>query len=223
MINMEARGLSKVLKLPAGEVKALKDFSASFEARKRYAVTGPSGCGKSTLLYLLGLLDKPSGGEVFLNGTPTGALSPDALAAMRNQQLGFIFQFHFLLPELTVTENIILPALKRGVTEQEATQRSHGLLDEIGLRAKAGRFAWQLSGGEQQRVAVARSLINNPPVVLADEPTGNLDTANSQMVFELLSRACLSRGSTLIIVTHNPQLAARCDLTLRLQDGSLAE
>ena len=223
MINLEARGLSKVLRLPAGEVQALNSFSASFEAKKRYAITGPSGCGKSTLLYLLGLLDQPTSGELLIRGSSMKDLDPDALVALRNRMLGFVFQFHFLLPELTVVENIILPALKLGVERAEAERRAMVLLSEVGLQDKAGRFAWQISGGEQQRVAVARCLVNNPPIVLADEPTGNLDAANSQMIFDLLSRACLERGSTLIIVTHNPQLAALCDVCLKLIDGRLAE
>ncbi len=223
MINLQAIKLSKTLLLPSGEVPALVEFSASFEARKCYAVTGPSGCGKSTLLYLLGLLDTPTSGEIILHGIATGKISAETKTKLRNQNLGFVFQFHFLLPELTVTENIILPALKLGLPEEAATLRAQTLLKEIGLAQKADRLAWQLSGGEQQRVAVARCLINNPPVVLADEPTGNLDTHNSGLIFDLLSHACIDRGSTLIIVTHNSGLAARCDVALRLKDGKLVE
>ena len=223
MITLEVRNLSRTLVVPSGEVKALRDFSAHFEAKKRYAITGPSGCGKSTLLYLLGLLDKPTHGEVLLKGRPTRALSVDQTAALRNVSLGFVFQFHFLLPELTVLENVCLPGLKAGLTPEAAEGRALTLLKEVGLEAKASRFANQLSGGEQQRVAVARALINNPAIVLADEPTGNLDTTNSGLIFDLLSRSCLERGTTLIIVTHNPELAGRCDEVLRLADGARVE
>jgi len=223
MITLSAQKLYKTLSLPSGEVQALLGFSADFQERKRYAITGPSGCGKSTLLYLLGLLDNPTSGQIVLHGVSTQEMSPNERTHMRNKNLGFIFQFHFLLPELTVTENIILPALKLGIIEEEAIARANVLMRDIGLAEKSSRFAWQLSGGEQQRVAVARALINNPPVVLADEPTGNLDTHNSGLIFDLLSRCCIDRGSTLIIVTHNPLLAEKCDVILRLRDGRLLD
>ncbi len=219
MISLQARALSRTLAVGTGQIQALNDFSADFEASRRYAITGPSGCGKSTLLYLLGLLDKPSAGEIFLQGKPTAALSGTEMSLLRNRSLGFVFQFHLLLSELTVEENILLPAMKAGVAPELARQRAGELLRLIGLSEKASRLAHQLSGGEQQRVAVARSLVNNPAVVLADEPTGNLDSRNSEMVFELLGESCRARGATLIVVTHNPELAKRCDEVLHLVDG----
>lgn len=219
MMSFEARGISKTLVTAAGKVYALRSFSAKFEARRRYAIVGPSGCGKSTLLYLLGLLDIPGSGDIFLNGRPTVNLSAEEKTVLRNRQIGFVFQFHFLLPELTVVENILLPALKAGVEMSAARERVDGLLHAIGLYEKGERFAGQLSGGEQQRVAVARALVNNPSVVLADEPTGNLDSANSEIIFELLSRVTVEQGSTLVVVTHNAELAEHCDEVIRLKDG----
>jgi lipoprotein-releasing system ATP-binding protein len=221
-IVLEAVELSKTLNSPAGDVPALKNFSAQFKAQRSYALVGPSGCGKSTLLYLLGLLDTPTTGEILIEGRPTSNLSAKELSGFRNRFLGFVFQFHFLLPELTVMENIIAPALKRGTSFDEAAVRADVLLKTIGLKEKSLRMAYQLSGGEQQRVAVARALINEPRVVLADEPTGNLDSQNSVMVFDLLKDACKSRGATLVMVTHNRELATLCDETIPLIDGHRA-
>ena len=218
-VVMRAVGLSKTLQLPSGSSQALVHFSAEFVAGRRYAITGPSGCGKSTLLYLLGLLDEPTTGEIFLMNESAKDLDVDALAALRNRYLGFVFQFHFLLPELTVEENVMLPALKAGMEPKAAQARALELLAAVGLGAKAGRFAFQLSGGEQQRVAVARALVNNPRLVLADEPTGNLDSANSQAIFELLGHQAASLGATLVMVTHNETLAQMCDEVIALRDG----
>jgi len=221
MITLSAQKLYKTLSLPSGEVQALLGFSADFQERKRYAITGPSGCGKSTLLYLLGLLDNPTSGQIVLHGVSTQEMSPNERTHMRNKNLGFIFQFHFLLPELTVTENIILPALKLGIIEEEAIARANVLMRDIGLAEKSSRFAWQLSGGEQQRVAIARALINEPELLLADEPTGNLDSHTGEGIIELLKNLRAENKTTLIIATHDARVAAHAERVVELVDGQI--
>jgi lipoprotein-releasing system ATP-binding protein len=194
------------------------DFDAV--AGNTHAIVGPSGCGKSSLLYLLGLLDRPDEGEVYVAGEPFARVGDDARTAARNAHLGFVFQFHFLLPEFSAAENVMLPMRKRGALGEDAMQeRARELLDAVGLGEKAGRLATHLSGGEQQRVAIARALANEPPVILADEPTGNLDAKNSAIVFDLLARLARERGIAVVMVTHNPELAERCDRVLRMLDG----
>lgn len=215
-----AQNLSKTLRTPAGSVLALRDFSGSFESGRTYSIVGPSGCGKSTLLYLLGLLDAPTSGRLIVEGVEVEGLSPVALSALRNRSLGFVFQFHYLLPELTVTENLLLPLLKaNSLSLPAAHARVAEVLSAVGLSAKATRPAGALSGGEQQRVAVARALVNSPKIILADEPTGNLDAANSEKIFELLVHSTIATGAALIMVTHNPSLAARCDASIPMLDG----
>jgi len=200
-------------------VRALR--GVSFEARRGQvtAIVGPSGCGKSTLLYLLGLLDRPESGEILLDNRPLAKASDEERTALRNESIGFVFQFHFLIKELTARENVALPLRKSGAGEREALSRADDLLAKLGLGEKADRFANKLSGGEQQRVAIARALSNSPSLLLADEPTGNLDSANSEKVFELLMRFARDEEIAILLVTHNPDLAKRCDHCLPMQDG----
>ena len=200
-------------------VRALR--GVSFEARRGQvtAIVGPSGCGKSTLLYLLGLLDRPESGEILLDNRPVAKASDEERTALRNESIGFVFQFHFLIKELTARENVALPLRKSGAGEREALSRADDLLAKLGLGEKADRFANKLSGGEQQRVAIARALSNSPSLLLADEPTGNLDSANSEKVFELLMQFARDEEIAILLVTHNPDLAKRCDHCLPMQDG----
>ena len=194
----------------------------SFEARRGqvYAIVGPSGCGKSTLLYLLGLLDRPDGGEIEINGRVMSNHDDLARTAARGEHIGFVFQFHFLMLEFTALENVMMPMRKLGrLTPAAMRDRAHGLLDAVGLGAKTHRLGTQLSGGEQQRVAIARALANQPTILLADEPTGNLDVRNSNLVFDLLTRLAKENGQAVVLVTHNPEIAQRCDVTRPMRDG----
>lgn len=194
----------------------------SFQARRGqvYAIVGPSGCGKSTLLYLLGLLDRPDGGEIEINGRVMSNHDDLARTAARGEHIGFVFQFHFLMLEFTALENVMMPMRKLGRLSPSAMRdRAHGLLDAVGLGAKTHRLGTQLSGGEQQRVAIARALANQPTILLADEPTGNLDVRNSNLVFDLLTRLAKENGQAVVLVTHNPEIAQRCDVTRPMRDG----
>ena len=194
----------------------------SFEARRGqvYAIVGPSGCGKSTLLYLLGLLDQPDGGEISINGRLMSNSDDAVRTAARGEHIGFVFQFHFLMLEFSALENVMMPMRKLGRLSPEAmTDRAHQLLSSVGLGEKTHRLGTQLSGGEQQRVAVARALANQPSIILADEPTGNLDVKNSALVFDLLTQLAKENGQAVILVTHNPDIAARCDFTRPMRDG----
>ena len=194
----------------------------SFEARRGqvYAIVGPSGCGKSTLLYLLGLLDQPDGGEISINGRLMSNSDDAVRTAARGEHIGFVFQFHFLMLEFSALENVMMPMRKLGRLSPEAmTERAHQLLSSVGLGEKTHRLGTQLSGGEQQRVAVARALANQPAIILADEPTGNLDVKNSTLVFDLLTRLAKENGQAVILVTHNPEIAGRCDFTRPMRDG----
>ncbi len=201
----------------------LRGVSLEIEPRRAYAVEGPSGCGKSTLLYSLGLLDRPDAGEVRLGGVELSRASDDERSRVRASALGFVFQFHFLLPEFSALENLMLPMYRKGgLNESRMRDRATYLLDRVGLADKADRLASRLSGGEQQRVAVARALANAPSVVLADEPTGNLDGANAERVANLLVELARESDHAVIMVTHNPDIAARCDVRLTLSEGGLA-
>jgi len=202
--------------------RALSDIEFELERGEFVALIGPSGSGKSTLLNLLGLLDRPSSGRVLLDGVDTTALSEHELTAQRGKMLGFIFQFHHLLPAFTALENVLLPAWgQSGFPSRTARARATELLGRVGLAERLNRRTNQLSGGEQQRVAVARALVHSPPLVLADEPTGNLDTESSNQVFELMRRFNVERGTTFLVVTHDPRIAGRCDRVLEIVDGRL--
>jgi len=186
------------------------------------ALVGPSGSGKSTLLNLLGLLDQVTSGSIHLDGVDTTRLSAAERTALRGNKIGFVFQFHHLLPAFTALENVYLPAqAQHRFCTREIRERAAALLAEVGLTDVANRMATKLSGGQQQRVAVARALMMNPPLLLADEPTGNLDTATADQVFDLFRRLLLERGSAALVVTHDPRLAERADRVLSLVDGRI--
>ena len=218
------RGLHRHLGTGDGRVHVLRGVDFAAEPGRVCAVVGPSGCGKSTLLYSLGLLDRPDSGEVWIGGHNLGGADDAARTAARCAHIGFVFQFHFLLPEFTALENVMLPMRKLGRrTPPEMAVRARELLDEVGLGDKTHRRPGQLSGGEQQRVAVARALANDPAVLLADEPTGNLDQRNSTQVFELLGRLARSHGRAVVLVTHNPEIARGCDDVRAMCDGVFVE
>ncbi|MDR2512842.1 MAG: ABC transporter ATP-binding protein [Puniceicoccales bacterium] len=218
--TLSCRGLERFLGTDENRTHVLKGVNFDAHAGKTHAIVGPSGCGKSSLLYLLGLLDRPDAGEVFVCGKPMARVSDNARTSARNAYLGFVFQFHFLLPEFTAAENVMMPMRKRGsLDEKEMRQRALELLEAVGLGDKKERLATHLSGGEQQRVAIARAIANKPPVLLADEPTGNLDARNSGLAFELLAHLSREYDIAVVMVTHNPELAGRCDRVLHMLDG----
>jgi lipoprotein-releasing system ATP-binding protein len=203
-------------------VHALRGVSFEIAPGRTYAIAGHSGSGKSTLLYLLGLLDVPDEGKIWVGERETSRLRDDERTAVRNEHMGFVFQFHFLLKEFTALENVMLPMRKLGRLDESAMRdKAAELLDAVGLSDKTRRLGSQLSGGEQQRVAIARALANDPGLILADEPTGNLDHANADRVFALLSDIAHTRGQALLMVSHNPDLAGRCDHVFHMQDGRI--
>jgi putative ABC transport system ATP-binding protein len=214
---IELRGVSKTVPSGAGSLTILHPLDLTIDAGRVVAITGPSGSGKSTLLGLLAGLDAPSSGSVILDGVDITALDEDSLARLRGTRIGFVFQFFHLLPSLTALENVLVPMEIAGVPQ--AAARAKSLLDEVGLQDRAHHYPSQLSGGEQQRVAIARALANNPPILLADEPTGNLDSATGHSVIELLLAVNRTRKTTLVLVTHDPELAAVADLAIALRDG----
>jgi len=220
--GLRCHGIERYLGQDESRVHALRGVSLELAAGTVHAVVGPSGCGKSTLLYVLGLLDQPDGGWVEIDGQPIARLGDDELAEKRNETLGFIFQFHFLMEDFTAQENVMIPMRRLGrLSEREMLDRSAELLDEVGLGKKNTRASRHLSGGEQQRVAIARALANDPRVILADEPTGNLDSENSQRAFELLQRIVREGGKALLLVTHNPIIAEACDWIHAMEDGRI--
>lgn len=202
-----------------GAVEVLKGVSLSLVAGEVVALVGSSGAGKSTLLQILGTLDSADKGEIFFEGKNIRSLSSAQQAHFRNQKLGFIFQFHHLLPEFTALENVCMPALIANVAQHEAEKRAKELLQRLGLSHREGHKPSQLSGGEQQRVSVARALMNQPKLVLADEPTGNLDTTNSESLYQLFFELSKSMGVSFLIATHNEALAAISDRVLYIKDG----
>jgi lipoprotein-releasing system ATP-binding protein len=217
-----AQGVTRTL---AGEIPVtlVRDIDLEIRAGEFIAITGPSGSGKSSLLYLLGLLDRPSAGRILVDGMDTAALDGDALATLRLSRLGFVFQFHFLLPEFTVRENVLIPMRRLGrLQEKEMGARVEALLARLDLTDHGGKRPDQLSGGQRQRVALARALANDPAVVLADEPTGNLDTRNAQRVFEIFAELAAVDGRSVVAVTHDLDLARRATRRIHLVDGRLA-
>ena len=205
-----------------GQIQLFRDLDLSVMAGELTAIVGRSGTGKSSLLHLLAGLDRPTSGTVWLDGQELTALSADDGARARNRSLGFVWQFHYLLPEFTALENVALPLLARGEPRTRALDRARQWLRRVELEPRAGHRSGELSGGEQQRVALARALVGEPPVLLADEPTGDLDDTTAEHLFSLLQGMCRERGLATVVVTHNGELAGRCDRTLRLQDGRLA-
>ena len=214
---IELRGVSKTVPSGAGSLTILHPLDLTIDGGRVVAITGPSGSGKSTLLGLLAGLDAPSSGSIILDGVDITALDEDSLARLRGTRIGFVFQFFHLLPSLTALENVLVPMEIAGVPQ--AAARAKSLLDEVGLRDRGHHYPSQLSGGEQQRVAIARALANNPPILLADEPTGNLDSATGHSVIELLLAVNRTRKTTLVLVTHDPELAAVADVAIALRDG----
>jgi lipoprotein-releasing system ATP-binding protein len=211
MAFLEGRGLSKTYRNAEVPVLVFSGLDLEVKRGEMLAIVGPSGIGKSTLLHLLGGLDRPDSGTVRVDERELTKMSADELARFRNKNVGFVFQFHHLLPEFTAEENVAMPGWIGRMDRQEAMDRAAGLLTELGLSERRTHFPNQLSGGEQQRVAIARALLAEPVLFLADEPTGNLDLATSEKVFDLMRSCHSKRGLTSIIVTHNPDLAARCD------------
>lgn len=205
----------------AGELPVLLGADLTIAAGEIVALVAPSGTGKSTLLHLAGLLEKPDGGEVFIAGQAAGSLSDEARTTIRRTTIGFVYQFHHLLPEFTAAENIILPQLAAGKSRVEALQRAKNLLGIFGLQARLDHRPGKLSGGEQQRVAIARALANQPRLLLADEPTGNLDVGTSDRVFAELLEQVRGQGLAALIATHNPDLARRMDRVVTLRDGKI--
>ncbi|MBQ6154960.1 MAG: ABC transporter ATP-binding protein [Bacteroidales bacterium] len=202
-----------------GTLQVLKKVSLSIENSKVVTIVGPSGAGKSTLLHIIGTLDKPDNGEVVIDGVNLNSLSDDKLAEFRNRHIGFVYQFHHLLPEFTALENVAMPALIAGKSRKESFDRAKELLDFLKLSDRVGHKPAQLSGGEQQRVSVARALMNNPELILADEPSGNLDTENARKLHDLFFVLRDTFKQTFIIVTHNEELAQLSDRKIVLQDG----
>ena len=221
---IEAADLRKVyIGGDGGELVVLDGVEIAVAPAEAVAIVGASGAGKSTLLQLLGALDRPTAGDVRIGGESVNAMSENELARLRNRRIGFVFQFHHLLQEFTALENVMMPQLIAGVDAKEATERAHELLAVMDLSARLTHKPGQLSGGEQQRVAVARALANRPLVLLADEPSGNLDTVSSQRLHDLFFRVRDEFGVAMVLATHNPELAGRADRVLTMSEGRLQE
>jgi putative ABC transport system ATP-binding protein len=218
---IDVKNLIKIYKMGDNELKVLKGVSLSIDKGEFVAITGFSGSGKSTLMHLLGCLDVASSGDYFLDGINVSTANDDELADIRNQEIGFVFQKFHLLPDLTTLDNVALPQLYAGVKESLAREKAAKLLDLVGLSHRMDHYPYQISGGQQQRVAVARSLINNPSIILADEPTGNLDTATGNTILQVFRELNVNQGVTIIIVTHEPSIAAKTRRIIELVDGNI--
>jgi len=215
------RGVSKTVQSGGQPLTILHPLDLDVPRSQCLAIVGPSGSGKSTLLGLIAGLDAPTGGQILIDGVDITSLDEDALARLRGEKIGFVFQFFHLVPSLTALENILVPMEIAG--RRDARSRAQSLLDEVGLHDRGHHYPSQLSGGEQQRVAIARALANDPPLILADEPTGNLDTTNGRNILDLLLAVRQARGATLVIVTHDASVAAVADARLTLRDGRPVE
>ena len=218
---IRVRDLAKVYKSGESDLIVFADVSMDVSKGEMLALVGESGAGKSTLLHLLGGLDRPSNGTIYYGGTEISGLADTEQADFRNREIGFVWQIHYLLPEFTALENVMMPLLIRGVAHAQAASESLARLDEVGLRARSSHRAGELSGGEQQRVVLARALVGKPSVLLADEPTGNLDFRTGEMIFELLEGLHRTHQLTSVLVTHNLSFANRCDRVLNLEKGGL--
>ncbi len=218
---LRAEHLSKVYDEGPARIQVLDDVSLAVARGEMVAIVGASGSGKSTLLHILGLLDVPSSGSVVVDGTPADGLSESRKSTLRNRSLGFVYQFHHLLPEFTALDNVAMPLIVRRADRGQARAQAREVLAQVGLAARAGHYPGQLSGGERQRVALARALVTRPACVLADEPTGNLDRHTAHNMFELLTRVNHESGTAFAIVTHDPELAARADRQLHMENGRL--
>jgi len=220
---IQLREVSKTVTSGGEPLTILHPLSLEVARGKFLAIVGPSGSGKSTLLGLIAGLDSPSSGDVVIDGVNITRLSEDRLARLRGEKIGFVFQFFHLIPSLTAFENISVPMEIANVPDADPRRRAQSLIEEVGLTGSAHHYPSQLSGGEQQRVALARALANNPPIVLADEPTGNLDSTNGRHIMELLRTIHRTRGTTVVLVTHDAELAALADSRLVLRDGRVVE
>ena len=220
---LRVNGLKKVYK--SGQTDLVLFENLTFQVRKgeMLAIVGESGAGKSSLLHILGALDRASAGDVYCANIPVAKLTDDAAADFRNRAIGFVWQFHYLLPEFTAQENVAMPLLMRGAANRQAMEKAAGWLREVGLENRSHHRAGELSGGEQQRVALARALVTGPEVLMADEPTGDLDNRTAEMVFDLVQRLHREYRLTSLIVTHNLEFARRCDRVLRLHRGQAEE
>ena len=217
------RDLRKTYFSSGGEVEVLRGVSIGVSRGEIVAIVGPSGVGKSTLLNLIGALDRPSSGEVLINGEDLFSKNDEELAEFRNSTIGFVFQFHHLLPELSAFENVMLPALLAGKPKELIHERTTSLLNDVGLSERGSHKPSELSGGERQRVAIARAIVNDPKLILADEPTGNLDRENAEEMYELIWKLREENQQTFLIVTHNEELANKTDRIIRLVDGYIKE
>ena len=223
-IPLEARSLARTFVGGNGsELRVLRGVDLRVQIGEVVSVTGASGAGKSTLLHLLGALDRPTSGEIFVDGTPLSGLDDEAICGIRNHHIGFVFQFHHLLREFTALENVMMPRLIAGHARPNAEDGARHLLESVGLGERTEHKPWQLSGGEQQRVAVARALANDPVLLLADEPSGNLDHRTSEQLHDLLFQLRDSHDLAMVLVTHNRALAARADRILQLENGVLMD
>lgn len=220
---LKVEGLCKGFAAPAGFLQVLRNLGFALQEGEFLAVVGESGSGKSTMLQILGTLERPDAGSIWLDGEPLQALSANKQAELRNRKIGFVYQAHHLIPELTALENVALPLLIRGVSAAEANQRSHELLSRLHLQKRERHVPARLSGGEAQRVAVARGLAATPRLLLADEPTGNLDERTAAEVFEVMQQLCREEHAAVVMVTHSGALASACDRLLHLHDGRLIE
>ena len=220
---LRVEGLKKVFRSGASELVLFENLSFEVGQGEMLAIVGSSGAGKSTLLHILGALDRPSAGNVYCAHLRLSSLSEDAAADFRNQEIGFVWQFHYLLPEFTALENVAMPLLMRGTQKVEAEKEASRWLEEVGLGQRSHHRAGELSGGEQQRAALARALITKPKILLADEPTGDLDSRTADAVFELISRLHREYQLSSIVATHNFGFARRCHRVLRLESGRMQE
>ncbi|MBT79350.1 MAG: lipoprotein-releasing system ATP-binding protein LolD [Alteromonadaceae bacterium] len=218
---LACRGISKTYHDVETDTPVLSDVSLTVQTSEHVAILGSSGSGKSTLLHILGGLDKPDEGEVWFHGESMTGMKPSQLAALRNQKIGFIYQFHHLLPEFSALENAAMPLLIGGMPEKKAKLAATDMLEQVGLTHRLMHKPSALSGGERQRVAIARALVNRPALVLADEPTGNLDNRTGEQVYGLLTSLSESLGTSFVVVTHDNALAARMNRTLHIKDGLL--
>ena len=218
---LELRGVHRLFRQAGTELRVLNGVDLVLRAGEIAALVGPSGAGKSTMLHIAGLLERPDGGAVLVGGEDCGSLSDDRRTMLRRAEIGFVYQFHHLLPEFSALENVMLPQMIAAVARRQARERAAGLLDQVGLEPRAGHRPVRLSGGEQQRVAIARALANNPKILLGDEPTGNLDHATGESVLQTLVELVRGSGLAALIATHNLDLARRLDRIVALADGRL--
>jgi len=218
---LELRGIRQSFKQASGQLDVIVSADLEIHAGEMVALIGPSGSGKSTLLHIAGLLEKAAGGEILIDGTPTGGMSDDERTKVRRSKMGFVYQYHHLLPEFSALENVVLPQMIAGKTRRNAAPRAAALLKQVGLGERLDHRPAKLSGGEQQRVAIARALANSPAIILADEPTGNLDMHTADDVFDLLMSLVRNTGVAAMIATHNLELAKKMDRVITIREGVL--